>query len=155
MELLPSIEACWMKKGEVLNIPTLGYTARCNFFITLFWPKKTIVWNCFKRRRNIEFRKHLSSVVASAKRYQLKKVIIFADHAKYHTTPEVKKFIQEHPVLKVKMLGKKDPNSNPVECHVNRRMYSAVSVNRPYVNIAKLEEAGRRFLRKYAANYAT
>lgn len=82
-------------------------------------------------------------------------IILFIDHATYHKTPEVKKFVREHPILKVKFLGKKDPNSNPVELHVNKKMYSAVSVNKSYKNVKELEEAGRKYLSKYISNYDT
>ena len=57
--------------------------------------------------------------------------------------------MKEHPLLKVKFLGKKDPNYNPVELHVNKRMHSAVSVNKSYKNIKELEEAGRKYLTNY------
>ena len=60
VELLPKAERCWLPRGKVLHIPTLGYNKRVNCFITLFLLKKNIVWNTFSRRRNIEFRKHLS-----------------------------------------------------------------------------------------------
>lgn len=135
-----------------MQIPTLGYTARRNFFISLVWPDKKIIWNCFKKRRNIEFRKHLSNLVAYAKRHKIKRIILFIDHATYHKTPAVKKFVKEHPILRVKFLGKKDPNSNPVELQVNKKMYSAVSVNKSYKNVKELEEAGRKYLMKYISN---
>ena len=73
VELLPKAERCWLPRGKVLHIPTLGYNKRVNCFITLFLPKKNIVWNTFSRRRNIEFRKHLSNLVAYAKRRKLKR----------------------------------------------------------------------------------
>ncbi len=82
-------------------------------------------------------------------------IILFIDHATYHKTPKVKKFVREHPILRVKFLGKKDPNSNPVELHVNKKMYSAVSVNKSYKNVKELEEAGRKYLSKYISNYDT
>lgn len=121
----------------------------------MFWPDKRIVWNCFKRRRNIEFRKHLSSLVAYAKRHKIKLIILFIDHATYHKTPEVRRFIKKHPIFKIIFLGKKDPNYNPTELHVNKRMYSAVSVNRFYPTIRELEKAGKNFLRKYISKYGT
>jgi len=80
---------------------------------------------------------------------------MFVDHATYHETPEVKKFMKEHPVLKLKWLGKKDPNSNPVECLVNRRIASAVSVNRSYNGLAELQKQTKKFLKKYNSTYAT
>src|SRR3989338_2465334 len=129
VDLLPKIEAVWAMPGTPLSVPTLGYTKRKNFFISMFWPSKKIVWNSFDRRRNEEFRRHLSNVVAHAKRQGLKKIIFFMDYASYHQTSEVEKFFEAHPLFKAKMLGKKDPNSNPVEGLVNKRLNSAVGVN--------------------------
>lgn len=149
------MEACWSKRGKPLYVPTPGYTERKNFFITLFWPRKRIVWDAFDRRRNIEFRRHLSHLVAYAKRRKLKKIILFIDHASYHETSQVKKFLKNHPILKIKFLGKKDPNSNPVECLVNKRLNSAVCVNRFYENIRDATAEAKKFLRKYAKIYAT
>lgn len=77
------------------------------------------------------------------------------DHATYHKTPEVKKFVKEHPVIKIKMLGKKDPNSNPVEGLVNKRLSSAVSVNRNYENVGELKTKTKKFLKKYNSIYET
>ena len=135
----------WSPKGSVVHIPTLGYTKRINCFITLFWPKKNIVTNCFSRRRNIEFRKHLSNIIAYAKRHKLKKVILFIDDASYHKTPHVKKFVRQHPLLKIKKLPKKDPNSNPTECLVNKRLSAAVSVNQSHKDITSLKKATKKF----------
>ena len=155
MELLPKVGRCWLPRGEVLHIPTLGYNKRVNCFITLFWPERKIVWNTFDRRRNIEFRKHLSSLAAYAKRRKLKKIILFVDHATYHKTPEVEKFVKNHPIFKIKFLGLKDPNSNPTEGLVNRKLSAAVSVNGNCVNIADLKTKTKKFLRKYNSIYET
>lgn len=126
-----------------------------NCFITLFWPRKRIVWNTFKRRRNIEFRRHLSNLVAYANRHNIKRVILFVDHAKYHETDEVMRFLRNHKILKVKWLAKKDPNSNPTECHVNKRLAGAVVVNREHADLAALKKQTKKFLRKYNSIYAT
>lgn len=156
MELLPSIEASWRVGKKQSVIPTLGWTGRVNIFVTLFWPCRNAVWNVFKRRRNIEFRQHLSNVVAYAKRHRLRRVILFIDHASYHKTPQVKKFIEAHSeILRVKFLGKHDPNSNPTESLVNKRLHSAVCVNRSHPSIKELRNAARKFMRKYNLTYAT
>jgi len=136
-------------------VPTLGYTKRVNCFVTLFWPQKRIVWNTFRRRRNIEFRRHLSGVAAYAKRNRLKRVILFVDHASYHGTEEVGQFLREHPVLRVKRLPKKDPNSNPVELFVNKRLASAVGVNRCHADASAMKAETRRFLYRYNSIYTT
>jgi len=155
VELLSKTERRWTKRGHVINIPTLGYNKRINCFITLFWPKKSIVWNLFARRRNIEFRKHLSNLVAYAKRQSLKRIILFVDYASYHDTPQVRKFIVNHKVLRIKWLGKKDPNSNPVELHVNKRLTSAVNINRPNEDLPRLKQRTKKFLKYYNSKYAT
>lgn len=144
-----------MKKGEKLYIPTLGYNQRVNCFITLFWPENKIIWNCFKRRTNVEFRKHLSNLVVHAERHKIKKIILFVDHASYHKTEKVKIFLKKHPVLKVKWLGKKDPNYNPTERLVNKRLSSAVSVNHAYKNLEELNNKIKKYLSKYNSIYAT
>lgn len=144
-----------MPKGQTLKIATPGYNKRVNCFITLFWPNKTIVWNCYNRRRNIEFRKHLSHLVAYAKKNNLKKIILFIDWASYHRTPHVKRFFKAHPLFKPIFLGKQDPNMNPVEGTVNKRIAGAVSANRCYKNRDVLYEATRKFLRNYNSIYAT
>jgi len=109
----------------------------------------------FKRRRNIEFRKHLSNLMAYAKRHKIKRIILFVDHATYHKTPEVKIFLKRHQLLKVKLLGKKDPNSNPTECLVNKRLTSAVMVNHEHPDLAALKSKTKKFLKKYNSIYAT
>jgi hypothetical protein len=95
-------------------------------------------------------------LIAYAKRHGLKKVILFIDKATYHKTPEIKKFIKEHrDLLSIKFLGKSDPNSNPIECLVNKRLNSAVGVDRCHASIDVMTTAARNFLRKYNAIYAT
>lgn len=145
-----------MVDRKQVTVPTLGYTKRMNFFITLFWPSKKIIWNAFKRRTNVEFRKHLSNLIAYAKRHNLKKIILFIDRATYHKTPAVKKFIKKHKdILCVKLLGKSDPNSNPIECLVNKRLSSAVCVNRSHGSMDAMIDAARVFLRRYNFIYVT
>jgi hypothetical protein len=155
VELLPKVEPCWTAHGQRLKVPTLGYTRRLNCFITLCWAQQRIVWDCFKRRRNIEFRRHLSHLVAYGQRKGLRKIILFVDHASAHKTPQVRKFLKEHPMLRIKFLPKKDPNSNPTETLVNRRLSAAVSVNRCHDDYSALKGSTRSFLRKYNSTYAT
>ena len=149
------MERCWTAKGQRLKVPTLGYTKRINCFISLCWPQRRIVWDCFKRRRNIEFRRHLSHLMAYARRQGMKKIILFVDHASAHKTPQVRKFLKQHPMLKIIWLPKKDPNSNPTETLVNRRLAAAVSVNRCHADYLALKSSTRYFLHKYNSTYAT
>ena len=63
--------------------------------------------------------------------------------------------LKQHPCLKLKWFGKKDPNSNPTECLVNKRLSGALNVNREHPDLATLKELTRKFLRKYNSIYAT
>lgn len=56
----------------------------------------------------------------------MKTVILFIDHATYHKTKNVRKFIREHPILRVKFLPRREPKLNPVEKLVNAPMKSTV-----------------------------
>ena len=53
------------------------------------------------------------------------------------------------------MLGKKDPNSNPTERLVNKRISSAVSVNYACQNLEQLKAKTKKFLSKYNSIYET
>jgi len=146
-----------MPRGEQRRVLTPGYNKRRNTFITLFWPKKKnrLVFNTYAKRRSREYKLHLSNVLQHARRRGAKKVILFADHAPCHKTKNVKRFIREHPMLKVKLLAKRAPNSNPVERLVNKPLKSAVCTNRSYSDIDDVIRAGRRFLTKYRRNFGT
>jgi len=75
------------------------------------------------------------------------------DHAAYHKTPKVKKFLKELSLFKVRFLGKKDPNYNSTERLVNKRLSAAASVNRPHQNLSVLKERTKKILRKYDSIY--
>ena len=154
IELLARLESVWMRKGTEMFVPTPGYAARWNFFISLDYATGSIVWNSSPRRRNVEFRRHLSAVAAYCKRKKLKKAILFIDRASYHGTDEVRRFLDRHTEIVVKSLPKKDPNVNPVELLVNRRMSSFVQSNRCYYSRDELRDAGSAFLSSYNAVYA-
>lgn len=156
-ELYPRIEAKWMEKGKQEKVDTPGYNRRRNVFVTLFWPKKEFAYNTFEKRRSKEFKRHLSNVIAYARRrrHGMKKVIIFIDHATYHKTKNVKKYIKEHPILKVKFLPKRAPNLNPVEKLVNAPMKSVVCSNRCYHSTNELVESTHEFLRRHKHNLCT
>jgi transposase len=144
-----------MVKGKQDRIDTPGYNKRRNVFVTLFWPSKEFVYNTFGKRRSKEFKAHLSNVIAYAKRQEMKKVILFVDHATYHKAKNVRKFIKEHPMLKVKFLPKRAPHLNPVEKLVNAPMKSVVCSNRCYYKIDELVESTHKFLRKHKHNLCT
>ncbi|MDG6924963.1 MAG: transposase [Nitrososphaerota archaeon] len=146
-----------MPRGIQKRVLTPGYNKRRNTFIALFWPKKNrrFIFNTYAKRRSREYKFHLSNLLQYAKRRGAKKVILFADHAPCHKTKNVKKFIREHPVLKVKMLPKRAPNLNPVERLVNKPLKSGVCTNRSYSDIDEVIRAGRRFLMKYKRTFGT
>ena len=133
-----------MEKGSQKKVITPGYNKRRNTFITLFWPKKrkgkgrkkknAFIFNTYPKRRSREFKLHLSNVMQYVRRRGARKVILFVDHAPCHKTKNMKKFIREHPMLKVKMLPKRAPNLNPVERLVNKPLKSAVcSMHQPFL----------------------
>jgi len=146
-----------MPRGEQRRVPTPGYNKRRNTFITLFWPKRKsgLVYNTYAKRRSREYKLHLSNLLQHAKRRGAKRVVLFADHAPCHKTKNVKRFIREHPMLRVKLLPKRAPNLNPVERLVNKPLKSAVCTNRSYSDIDDVIRAGRRFLTKYKLTYGT
>jgi len=136
-----------MKKGGQEEIVTPGFNRRRNVFVTLFWPLKRYVYNAFPKRRNVEFRKHLSNVLSCVIRHGFSKIILFVDHASSHKTVEVKMFVRGHPILVLKFLPKRAPNLNPVEKLVNAPLKSCVCSNRAYYNVPELEESTHQFLR--------
>ena len=136
---------------------TPGYNKRRNTFVTLLWPRRRngLVFNTYAKRRSREYKLHLSNLLQHAKRRRAKRVILFADHAPCHKTKNVKRFIRQHPMLKVKLLPKRAPNLNPVERLVNKPLKSAVCTNRSYSDIDDVIRAGRRFLMKYRLTLGT
>lgn len=150
-----------MEKGSQRKVLTPGYNARRNMFVTLFWPKKKrkkrnwFIFNTYPKRRSREFELHLSNVMRYAQRRGARKVILFVDHAPCHKTKNVKRFVRERQMLKVKMLPKRAPNLNPVERKVNKPLKSAVCTNRSYSDIDDVVRNGRRFLTQYARSYGT
>ncbi len=145
-----------MRKGRQERILTPGYNRRRNVFVTLLWPKKQgFVWNRFKKRRSREFKLHLSNILQYAKRHRVKRVILFADHAPCHKTKNVKRFIREHSVLKMRRLPKRAPRLNPTEWVVNRPLKSVVCSNRSYKSIDEVDSNTARFLRQHRTNLRT
>jgi len=147
-----------MPRGYQRRVMTPGYNRRRNTFITLLWPKKRkngFIFNTYAKRRTREFKLHLSNLLQHAKRRGAKKVILFADHAPCHKTKNARKFIRDHPMLRVRRLPKRAPNLNPVERLVNKPLKSVVCTNRSYSDINDVIRAGRRFLTKYKRTFGT
>ena len=145
-----------MKKGFQERVRTPGKNKRRNVFITLFWPKKNgFIWNRFGKRRSREYKRHLSNLLQHAKRRRVRRIILFADHAPCHKTENVKRFIREHPVLRVRLLPKRAPKLNPTEWIVNRPLKSVVCSNRSYTSIDEVDTNTIRFLRQHRTNLRT
>jgi hypothetical protein len=145
-----------MKKGVQERVITPGKNRRKNVFVTLFWPKNHgFVWNRFAKRRSREFKRHLSNLLQYAKRRGAKRVILFADHAPCHKTKNVKRFIREHPMLRVRRLPKRAPKLNPTEWIVNRPLKSVVCSNRSYKSIDEVDRQTTHFLRQHRTNLRT
>lgn len=140
-----------MPRGEQKRVLAPGYNKRRNTFITLLWPKRKngFIFNTYAKRRSRECKLHLSNLLQHAKRRGAKRVILFADHAPCHKTKNVKRFVRQHPMLRVKLLAKRAPNSNPVERLLNKPLKSTVCTNKSYSDIDDVIRAGRRFLTKY------
>jgi len=145
-----------MKKGFQERVRTPGKNKRRNVFITLFWPKKNgFIWNRFSKRRSREYKRHLSNLLQHAKRRRVRRIILFADHAPCHKTENVKRFIREHPVLRVRLLPKRAPKLNPTEWIVNRPLKSVVCSNRSYTSIDEVDTNTIRLLRQHRTNLRT
>lgn len=146
-----------MKKGHQEKILTPGFNRRSNTFITLLWPKRKngFIFNTYDKRRSREFKLHLSNLLQYAKRHSIKRVILFLDHANYHKTKNVRRFIRNHKILKVKFLPKKAPELNPIERLINKPLKSAISTNRSYQSINDVVREERLFLRKYQRTFGT
>lgn len=155
--LYPKIEAEWMEKGKQRQVRTPGRNKRRNVFVTLVWPKRKngFIFNTYTRRRSREFKHHLSSLIRYAERHGARKVILFADHAPCHKTKNVKKFIREHPILKLKLLPRRAPKLNPVEHIINRPLKKVVCVNRSHQTIDEVLEETRTFLQQHKRTFWT
>ena len=148
-----------MQKGMQKRVLTpVKNKERRNTFITLLWPvrKNALIFNICPHRTVREFKRHLSNVLAHAKRLCAKKLILFADQATYHKSPAAKRFIRDHKsILKVKLLAKRAPRLNPVEYKVNKQLKSAVYVNKSYDGIEDVERETASFLRRYRQTLGT
>jgi hypothetical protein len=154
--LYPKVEAEWMEKGEQRRILTPGYNRRRNVFVTLFWPVRYgFVFNRYEKRRSREFKRHLANLIGYAERHGMRKIILFVDYAPCHKTANVRRFIREHPILKIKLLPKRAPKLNPVERKINRPLKAAVCTNRSYKDINELSIETGNFLRKYQRTFGT
>ena len=141
------------EKDELVH--TSDWAARWNYFITICVAGGTIIMNSFPRRRNREFRLHLSNVIAHVAKMGVQWVILFLGKASYHYTVEVKAFVKNHPLLEIRRPLKKNPNVSPVELMVNRKISSSVQCNRCYRSTEEPSVSGSEFLSHYTSVYAS
>lgn len=139
-----------MLKGQQRQVLTSGRNKRINIFITLLWPSNKALYNVYKRRRSKEFKKHLTSLLRYMRRHGLKRLILIVDNATIHRSREAKRFLEKHKdEISFFYLPSYSPNLNEVEGRVNRKLKRDVCTNHTYGSIEELEDATRRYLRKY------
>jgi transposase len=139
-----------MRKGTQRKVHTPGVNRRINVFITLLWPSKRIRYNIYKRRRAVEFKRHLSRLLTYVKRKGYRRLILITDNAKTHRCPETSAYIEKHrEILHVFYLPRYSPQLNEVEGRVNRRIKHEVLANHQHKTLHSLNRATRTCLRTY------
>jgi hypothetical protein len=139
-----------MLKGTQSKVHTPGLNRRINVFITLLWPSKRLRYNIYKRRRAIEFKRHLRCLIDYVKRNGYRRLILITDNAKAHRCPETGAYIEKNrETLKVFYLPSYAPQLNEVEGRINRRIKHEVCANHQHKTIEELTKATRAYLRTY------
>jgi transposase len=139
-----------MPRGVQLEIPTPGINRRINAFITAFWPSKRIRYSVYKRRRSIEFIKHLQSVLRYAKRKGYRRLILIMDNASFHKSRDATLFLQTHrSEIKPFNLPTYSPKLNEVDGRINKQLKKDISTNHTYKNLESLEKAARQYLARH------
>ena len=150
LELNPIIGPGWMLKGQQREVPTPGRNKRTNFFITMLWPSKRVIYNVYKRRRSREFKGHLTNLLRHMKRHRLKRLILIMDNATIHRSEETMQFLERHQdKISPFYLPRYSPKLNEVDGRVNRRLKGDVCTNHTYQSIKELEDAARQYLRNH------
>jgi len=139
-----------MPRGVQFEVPTPGVNRRINAFVTAFWPSKRIRYSVYKRRRSLEFTKHLESVSRYAKRKGYKRLILIMDNASFHKSRTTTLFLQTHRAeIKTFHLPRYAPKLNEVDSRINRALKRDICANHTYRTIQKLTKAARQYLRQY------
>lgn len=137
-----------MPKGEQRLIPTPGRNRRINVFITMLWPSKRALYSIRRRRRGLEFKEHLRSLLRHMRRHGLKRLILIMDNATIHRSQETRLFLEGHKELSPFYLPRYAPKLNEVEGRVNRRLKRDICTNHGYQSLEDLERDVRRYMRK-------
>lgn len=146
----PVVTPKWMLKGTQSKVHTPGVNRRINVFISLLWPSKRLRYNIYRRRRAIEFKRHLQCLIGYMKRKRYRRLILITDNAKAHRCPEARRYVEENSrVLKVFYLPSYAPQLNEVEGRINRRIKHEVCANHRHKTLDSLEKATRACLRTY------
>lgn len=150
MELNPTIAATWMPRGTQLEIPTPGVNRRINAFITAFWPSKRLRYSVYRRRRSLEFTKHLQSVLRYMKRKGYRRLILIMDNASFHLSRTTSLFLEAHRAeIKPFYLPTYAPKLNEVDSRINRALKRDTCANHTHRTIQQLTEATRLHLRQH------
>jgi len=139
-----------MPKGEQRTIQTPGRNRRINIFITLLWPSRKALYSICRKRRSLEFKEHLRSLLRYVRRNGLKRLILIMDNASIHKSRETSAFLERHQEeISPFYLPRYSPQLNEVEGRVNRGLKRDVCTNHTYRSIEELEEAARRYIRNH------
>jgi transposase len=138
-----------MRRGEQLEIPTPGINRRINAFITAFWLSKRLRYSVYRRRRSLEFTKHLESVLRYMKRKGYRRLILIMDNASFHLSRTTSLFLQAHPEIKPFYLPTYAPKLNEVDSRINKQLKKNVSTNHTHNNLNDLKKAARQYLARH------
>jgi transposase len=138
-----------MRRGEQLEIPTPGVNRRINVFITAFWPSKRLRYSVYRRRRSLEFTKHLQSVLRYMRRKGYRRLILIMDNASFHLSRTTRRFLEAHPEIKPFYLPVYAPELNEVDSRINRALKRDTCANHTHRTIQQLTEATRLYLRQH------
>jgi hypothetical protein len=136
-----------MPRGVQFEVPTPGVNRRINAFITAFWPSKRTRYSIYKRRRSLEFIKHLESVLRYVKRKGYRRLILIIDNASFHKSRDSTLFLQTHRAeIKPFNLPTYSPKLNEVDGRIDKQLKKDVSTNHTYKSLESLEKAARQYL---------
>jgi hypothetical protein len=116
--LYPKVEAEWMPRGSTRGESSRRVTTGGGMHSSRSCGRRsTVSYSTRTGRGGAESssKQHLSNIIQYGKRHAAKKIILFIDHAPCHKTKKVNRFIRAHPILKIRMLPKKE-GSEPQPC---------------------------------------
>lgn len=138
-----------MRRGEQKAIATPGVNRRWNIFITMLYPSNRLKYNFYRRRRSIEFRRHLEGVLRYSSKKGYKRIVLIMDNATLHKSRETASFLQKHShTIKPFYLPTYSPQLNIVEGRVNRKLKHEICTNHNFESLQRLVKAARESLRR-------